>query len=124
MSTTDTPPSSHRPATSQAVGGRSDAPPATSTEVPTAPRRKVRRSRMGGIWVGIIIAAIVLILLLIFIVQNSQSVKINYLGAHGTISLAVAMLLAAVGGALIVAIPGTARIMQLRRGIRHRHQGP
>ena len=61
---------------------------------------------------------IVLILLLIFIGQNSQQVTIHYLGMHGHVSLAIALLLAAVLGVLLLAIPGSLRIMQLRRNLK------
>jgi uncharacterized integral membrane protein len=79
----------------------------------------VTRTRTGGIWIGIIIAAIVLILLLIFILQNTTSVTIHYFGFAGALPIAVALLLAAVlaavCGVLLVAIPGTVRILQLRK---------
>ena len=52
----------------------------------------------------------VLVLLLIFILQNSRKVQISYLGAHGHLPLGVALLFAAVRGILLVVIPGTARI--------------
>ncbi len=39
---------------------------------------------------------------------------IGYFGAHGHLPLGVALLLAAVLGILMVVIPGTARIVQLR----------
>jgi hypothetical protein len=58
--------------------------------------------------------AVALFLLLIFILENSQSVSIGYFGAHGHLPLGVALLLAAVLGVLLVALPGTARILQLR----------
>jgi uncharacterized integral membrane protein len=64
--------------------------------------------------------AIVLILLLIFILENTQSVKLSYFGASGQLPLGVALLLAAVGGALIVGILGSARIMQVRRHAKRR----
>jgi uncharacterized integral membrane protein len=64
----------------------------------------------------------VLVALLIFIAQNSAQVSIHYFGFHGRISLAVALLLAAVAGILLVAIPGTVRIVQLRRTVRRQHQ--
>lgn len=59
-----------------------------------------------------------LILLLVFILENTESVKISYFGATGHISLGVALLLAAVGGALLVGLVGMARMLQLRRRIR------
>jgi uncharacterized integral membrane protein len=59
----------------------------------------------------------VLILLLIFILQNSRNVTIRFFGFRGELSLAVALLLSAVRGVLLVAIPGTGRILQLRRAV-------
>src|SRR5260370_40427677 len=74
----------------------------------------VRRTRMGGAWVAAALFAVVLLLLLIFILENGQKVDIAYFGAHGHLPLGVALLLAAVLGVLLVVIPGTARIIQLR----------
>ena len=65
-------------------------------------------------WFAAASFAVVLVLLLIFILQNSRKVQISYLGAHGHLPLGVALLFAAVLGILLVAIPGTARIIQLR----------
>jgi uncharacterized integral membrane protein len=56
----------------------------------------------------------VLIVMLTFIIQNAHAVSISFLGAHLRLSLAVALLLAAIAGALIMAAAGTARITQLR----------
>ena len=67
---------------------------------------------------GLIAGAAVLIVVLIFIIQNAHAVNISFLGAHLQLSLAVALLLAAVGGALAMAAAGTARITQLRRIMR------
>jgi lipopolysaccharide assembly protein A len=64
------------------------------------------------------VAAVALVLLVIFLVQNARSVDISYLGGHLRVSLAVAMLIAAVAGALIVGAAGAARIGQLRRTAR------
>jgi lipopolysaccharide assembly protein A len=62
--------------------------------------------------------AVVLIFFLIFVLQNGNRVKISYLGAHGTVPLGVALLLSVVAGALLVAIPGVGRMMQLRKVVR------
>ncbi|MGH2833933.1 MAG: lipopolysaccharide assembly protein LapA domain-containing protein [Solirubrobacteraceae bacterium] len=59
-----------------------------------------------------------LILLLIFILENTQQVKISYLGATGHLALGIALLLAAAAGALLTALIGGARILQLRRRIK------
>jgi uncharacterized integral membrane protein len=55
---------------------------------------------------------------LIFIIQNTQTVNISFLGAHLRLSLAVALFLAAITGALLMAAAGTARITELRRIMR------
>jgi uncharacterized integral membrane protein len=74
----------------------------------------VVRTRMGGIWIAAVSFAVVLLLLLIFILENGNKVEISYFGTHGHLPLGVALLLAAVLGVLLVVIPGTARIIQLR----------
>jgi uncharacterized integral membrane protein len=66
----------------------------------------------------LVVAAAALVLLVIFLIQNAHSVDVSFLGAHMRVSLAVAMLIAAVAGALIVGAAGTARIGQLRRAAR------
>jgi len=83
-------------------------------------RRSRTRSRVGGVWVTSILFAVVLLLLLIFVLQNGQRVRISYLGTHGELPMGVALLLAAVFGVLLVALPGTARIMQLHMRDRRR----
>ncbi|MGA3154013.1 MAG: lipopolysaccharide assembly protein LapA domain-containing protein [Streptosporangiaceae bacterium] len=67
---------------------------------------------------GMIMAFVALIVVVIFIIQNAHAVSISFLGAHLQLSLAVALLLAAIGGALVMAAAGTARITQLRRVMR------
>jgi uncharacterized integral membrane protein len=62
--------------------------------------------------------AIVLILLLVFILENTQEVRVAYFGAGFRLPLGVALLLAAIGGGLLVGIVAAARIMQLRRHVR------
>jgi uncharacterized integral membrane protein len=59
-----------------------------------------------------------LIVVMIFIIQNAHAVNISFLGAHLRLSLAVALILAIIAGALIMAAAGTARITQLRQIMR------
>ena len=91
---------------------------------PRAPRTPgatpVRRSRSGGLWVGLILSALVLLFLLVFILQNGAPVQISFFALEGTLPVGVALLLAAIAGILLVAIPGTVRILQLRRAARRR----
>jgi uncharacterized integral membrane protein len=96
----------------------SSAPPASGHAAPE--RVKVARTRIGGTWVAVVIAVLVLIFLLIFIMQNLTGVRVFFLGAGGTLPLGVAMLFAAIAGALLVALIGSARILQLRHAARRR----
>jgi uncharacterized integral membrane protein len=85
-------------------------PPAS----PRVGRRTVPGSRAGGLWVAAIAFALVLLLLMVFILQNGQAAHVYFLGAHGELPMGVALLLAAIFGVLLVALPGTVRIVQLR----------
>lgn len=77
---------------------------------------------MGGWWVASALFALLLLLLLIFILENGQRADIGFLGAHGHLPLGIALLLAAILGVLLVVIPGTGRIIQLRMlARRHRN---
>ena len=73
-----------------------------------------KHSRTGAAWVALVVAAVVMIFLLIFIVQNSDPVLVRYFGFEGTLPLGVAMLFAAIAGALTAGLLGTVRILQLR----------
>lgn len=78
----------------------------------------LRHSRTSGLWVATIAAGVILILLIIFIVQNTQKVQVDFLGWSGSPPLAVALLVAAAAGILITGLVGTLRIFQLRRRVK------
>jgi uncharacterized integral membrane protein len=86
-----------------------------------APPLKIKRTRTSGLWVAVAFFAIILLLLLIFILQNGAEVNVSYLGAHGRLPLGVALLLSAVCGVLLVVLAGAARISQLR-AVARRHR--
>jgi putative membrane protein len=96
------------------ANGSAPAPP----PAPAAARRGPLRTRIGSAHTALITGIAVLIVVLIFIIQNAHAVTVSFLGAHLQLSLAVALLLAAVAGALIMAAVGTARITQLRQTMR------
>ena len=81
-------------------------------------------TRISGMRTGLIAAVVGLIVVMIFIIQNAHAVNISFLGAHLRLSLAVALFLAAIAGALIMAAAGTARITQLRRIMRRDRRKP
>ena len=108
------------PATDPGIPTVQAAPeaPTVPTAQPEKPAPAVRRSRSGGLWTGLILSAIVLIFLLVFILQNQDSVRITFLWFGGSLPVGVALLLAAIAGLLLVAIPGGVRMTQLRRTAR------
>jgi lipopolysaccharide assembly protein A len=85
---------------------------------PAAPQPGRSHTRISGLRTGLIAGFAILIVVVIFIIQNTHAVNISFLGAHLHVSLAVALLVAAIAGALLMAAAGTARITQLRRIMR------
>lgn len=114
---------STRPAAGEPTPARTQANGSDALEqtqpVQRGRRPAPKRTRTSVAFNSLVAGAVVLILLLVFILENTQSVKISYFGASGHISLGVALLLAAVGGALLVGLAGAARVLQLRRRIKH-----
>jgi len=107
-----------------------ERPTVEPTTEPAAPptagldsRGHVKRTRASGLWVGVISAAVLAVVFLVFIAQNSEKVTIHFLGWDGRLSLAISLLLSAVIGALVVAVPGIVRIGQLRRALRKNAKG-
>ena len=62
--------------------------------------------------------ALILVLLLVFVMQNNQPVDISYFAWSFSMPLGVALLLAAIAGILIAAIIGTVRIILLGRRLK------
>jgi uncharacterized integral membrane protein len=123
----------HDPATGQsadhpsvnpapAVAADSEAAGGPPQEQLQAIEQRVRRTRVSAAWVGIIVAIVVLVLLLIFILENLRDVTVTYFGASGQLPLGVALLFAAIGGALLVAMVGVARLTELRLNARRRRR--
>jgi uncharacterized integral membrane protein len=82
---------------------------------------KVPHTRISAAWFGVWTGIAVVILLIIFIGQNTAQVPINFLWMHGLIPTALALLIAGVGGAIIATAVAAARIVQLRRLVRRHH---
>jgi len=96
---------------------REDSPVGREPEQPT-PEDPLRGSRTSGAWIGLAVVAILLVLLIIFIAQNTQKVQVAFLGWEGQTPLAVALLAAVVTGLVVAAIAGSLRILQLRRRVK------
>ncbi|MFD4401971.1 lipopolysaccharide assembly LapA domain-containing protein [Nocardia sp. NPDC058499] len=80
-------------------------------------RKNAGSSRVGNAWIALIIAAILGIVLLIFIIQNSESADVEMLFWNFSLPLGVTILLSVIAGALVMALVGGVRIMQLRRAV-------
>jgi lipopolysaccharide assembly protein A len=98
-------------------------PPSANGSAPLPPPpspvpRPQLHTRISGMRAGLIAGFAALIVVVIFIIQNAHAVNISFLGVHLVLPVAVALLLAAIAGALLMAAAGTARITQLRRIIR------
>jgi prephenate dehydrogenase len=89
--------------------------PSRSASTPQTPAPKTKVTRTGVLWAALIAGFLVLIVLLLFIAQNTEEVRLTFLGWHWHMAVGVAILVAAVGGGLLTALVGTARIYQLRR---------
>jgi lipopolysaccharide assembly protein A len=109
------------PQPTPAEPGTGELAPAPTTTTTTLHQHKIKRTRISGLWVSVGFFAVVLLLLLIFILQNGTKVDISYMGAHGHLPLGVALLLSAVCGVLLIVLAGAARISQLR-AVARRHR--
>jgi uncharacterized integral membrane protein len=78
-------------------------------------------TRAGALWTALIAGFLILILLLIFVAQNTADTPFAFLSFRWSLPLGVAILLAAVGGGLLTVAVGTARIIQLRRAAKKHH---
>ena len=83
---------------------------------PEPPRENaVKFTKAAALWSALIPGFLILIVLLIFVAQNTESAQFAFLGWQWSLPLGVAILAAAVCGGLLTVAAGTARIVQLRR---------
>ena len=99
--------------------GLTDPTPTGPTE-PTAPpvADPLRGSRTSGVWVGTVGLGLLLVLLVVFITQNTAKTSVRFLVWEGQASVAIVILVAVAAGILLTAIAGSLRILQLRRRTR------
>ena len=95
-------------------------PPSREPEAGPEPKPKdpLRGSRTSGAFVAVVALGLLLVLLVVFIAQNTQDVQVSFLAWDGTTPLAVALLIATAGAILLTAAAGLLRIWQLRRRVR------
>jgi uncharacterized integral membrane protein len=75
------------------------------------------------VWVSVIVGVVVFVFLLVFILQNTKSVKVSFLTVSGSMPLGVALLLAAIGGVLLAGLVASLRIWQLRHRLHKSNSG-
>ncbi len=109
----------------QATGRSTGQPAAGDKKTKKAQKSKdkssdpLRRSRAGGLYLGVIALGIVLVLLIIFVTQNTDPTTVRFLVWESDIPVAVALLIAAVAGLFLAGIAASMRILQLRRRVKH-----
>lgn len=82
----------------------------------------MRHTRISGAWAAVAVSVLLGVALVDFIVENTHSVEIHFFSVAGRLSVAAALLAAALAGAAVVLAIGIARTAQLRLSIRHRRR--
>ena len=78
----------------------------------------LRASRTSGIWLAVVGLGVLLILLIVFIAQNTQRAEVHFFGWDGEAPQAVTLLIAAAAGLLVAVVAASLRIVQLRRRVK------
>jgi uncharacterized integral membrane protein len=103
------------PAPTPAPEPPTTTPSTTPSTKPSTPESAVKFTRAAALWSAMIGGFVILILLLVFIMQNTDSTTIHLFAWKWNLPVGVAILLAAVCGGLVTVAAGTTRIIQLRR---------
>jgi uncharacterized integral membrane protein len=113
--------SAERPAADGPEQAPADSSPPPEPEVaasaeaePTISQHTIEPTRTSMVWTMVGIGVILLVAILVFILQNGQRVRVRFLMMDGTLQLGVALLFAALLGAMLVLVAGAARVLQLR----------
>ncbi|MFY9782611.1 MAG: lipopolysaccharide assembly protein LapA domain-containing protein [Acidimicrobiales bacterium] len=83
---------------------------------------RFRHTRTSAAWVAATVAVLCGVALVVFIAQNTRDVRIEFFSASGRIPIAVALLAAALAGAVVVLAIGVGRVMQLRLTMRRQRR--
>lgn len=86
----------------------------------THPISEIDSTRASRAWSRILPALILLAVILVFVFQNLGTTTIAFLMFSGTIPVALALIIAAALGGLLVLTIGSIRILQLRKAIHSR----
>ena len=100
---------------------RDESEPVRDSPTEERPELAVPKSRAGQAWKSLVPALVFAAVMVVFVVQNLEKAKVSFLIFSGRFPLALALLVAAALGALVVFCLGSVRIVQLRKAFR-RHQ--
>ena len=109
-------------AETDALLGQSQTPagqsPVRQSPTGTSRTKEQRGGMSAGMWISLILGAAIVVLLLIFILQNNVPADFQYFGWQFQLPLGVAMLFAAIGGIFVAGIIGSVRIFVLSRRLK------
>ena len=81
-----------------------------------------RHTRTSAAWLSVVVAIVFGVALIDFIAQNTRDVHIEFFSASGRMPIAVALLVAALCGAIVVVAVGIGRVAQLRLTMRRQRR--
>jgi uncharacterized integral membrane protein len=105
-----------------ANSGQGDVPVEVEVE-PRATSEVITSTRTSRAWISLLPLLVVLAVILVFVFQNPEDVKVSIFNFSGTLPLSVAILGAVILGALMALALGSVRIFQLRRQVRRKVKG-
>ncbi len=105
------------------------APVVGERATPTGGSRRRRRdneqfrhTRISAAWVAVFVAVLFGIALVDFIAQNTHDVRVHFFTVSSRMPGAVALLAAALAGAIVVLAVGVSRVVQLRLNMRRQRR--
>jgi uncharacterized integral membrane protein len=83
---------------------------------------RFRHTRISAVWAAVFVAVLFGVALVDFIAQNTRDVRVNFFTVSGRMPGAVALLAAALAGAIVVLAVGVCRVAQLRLNMRRQRR--
>ncbi|WP_408930652.1 lipopolysaccharide assembly LapA domain-containing protein [Corynebacterium axilliensis] len=111
-------PDATTPVNTETTGAVETAPSSVEYDTAQEESGKVKGSFAASTWIALIVGFLLLIVLIIFILQNQHEVPMNFLNWSVEFPAGVTYLICAIAGALIMALVGGWRMFELRRQVR------
>lgn len=112
------PPESPQQGPTHVPAGQAQATESTAVQTPIVPV-----TRTGVAWWALGFSLLLLVVVLIFVLQNLTDATTSFFGLRWTIPLGLDLLLAALLGGVIAFLLGAARMLQIRRVARRYARG-